>query len=144
MNSRIMEQVQKNIDTAGQHLFGIFGVDEGDVGFTYTIGNGNRDLPELLLIGNYPQHLAVAILNELGAKQREEGRPLPEGMLDIGWSYPFKIRKASDVAKERFTIQATNYFGHADYDVLQVMICDPKGLYPGDHGCEPRYDVEQP
>jgi hypothetical protein len=138
-----MRQVRQNVEAFGQHLFQIFG-DAETSGFTYTIGNAEHGLPELLIIGDFPPHISAALLNDLGAKMREDGRPLPQGLVDIGWSVPVKIRIAGPAARSRFTIQAGQYYGHDTYGVLQVMVCDPQGRFPGDDGCDPRYDVERP
>ncbi len=144
MIDRIMREVRGNIEAHGQHVFIIFPESIRKPGFAYTIGNTARGLPELLLIGSFPPALAGRVLNELGAKMREDGRPLPEGLVDIGWSYPFRIRKAGPAARSRFTIQVGRHLGHENYEVLQVMICDVGGHYPGEKGCDPGFDVEQP
>jgi hypothetical protein len=112
-------------------------------GFTYTIGNTDRGLPELLLIGDFPSHIAAGLLNELGAKMREDGKPLATGLVDIGWSIPVKVRQAGPLARSRYTIQVGEYLGHDRYSVLQVMVCDENGRYPGDAGCAPRCDVDR-
>jgi len=138
-----MREVKQNIDAFGQHLFQVFS-DGAEPGFTYTIGNADRGLPELLLIGNFPSHIAAGLLNELDAKMREVGKPLPTGMIDIGWSIPIKVRSTGLHARTRYTIQVDHYLGHDHYSVLQIMVCDEKGRYPGDAGCDPRYDVDRP
>ena len=138
-----MREVKQNIDAFGQHLFQVFGDAESDA-FAYTVGNAEQGLPELLVIGNFPAHIIGLLLNDLGAKMREDGRPLPLGLVDIGWSVPVKIRMSGPAARDRVTIQASQYFGHDTYGVLQVMLCDPKNRYPGEDGCDPRYDVERP
>lgn len=138
-----MRAVKQNIDAFGQHLFQVFGDSETDA-FAYTVGNADQGLPELLLIGNFPPRVVAPLLNELGAKMREDGRPLPIGLVDIGWSVPVMIRMAGPMARTRFTIQASQYLGHDMYGVLQVMLCDEKNRYPGEDGCDPRYDVERP
>ena len=140
---RLHPMIDENIQNAGQHLFGIFDPDGVKDAFCYTVGNALHGLPELLFIANIPQHQQAMILNAVGAHMRETGK-LEEGLLDIEWTFPFKIRKCSDLAKENFTIQAGNYLGREDYEVYQVMICDPKGRYPGDEGIEPFFNVEQP
>jgi hypothetical protein len=138
-----MPKVQANIDRVGQHVFGIFGGPGR--GFFYTIGNAKRDLPELLLIGSFPPRLGQQILNDLGRVMRASGEPLGEGMLHLPrWPLPFKIRKAGGDVRQRFTIQAGQYLGHEDYEVLQVMICDKHNRYPGDAGCDDNFNVEMP
>lgn len=138
-----MREVKQNIDAFGQHLFQVFG-EGAEPGFTYTIGNADRGLPELLLIGDFPSRIAAGLLNEFGAKMREDGKPLATGLIDIGWSIPIKIRQTGPLARSRYTIQVDQYLGHDRYSVLQVMVCDENGYYPGDAGCDPRYDVDRP
>lgn len=143
--SPFQETIQHNIDTAGQHLFGIFPtVKDPGTPFIYTIGNSLLGLPELLIIGNFTPNILGHALNELGKAMRSAGEPFDEGMVDIDWSFPFKLRKTGPLAKSEYTIQAGQYLGHEDYTVMQVMICDPSGLYPGDEGVLPEYNVPQP
>ncbi|APH74873.1 DUF4262 domain-containing protein [Aquibium oceanicum] len=97
-------EVKQNIESYGQHLSQVFG-DGSDPGFIYTIGNADRGLPELLLIGDFPSHIAAGLLNELGAKMREDGKPLATGLVDIGWSIPVKVRQAGPLARSRYTIR---------------------------------------
>lgn len=136
--------IEANIARTGQHLVAVFDPEGHEDNFTYSIGNAINGLPELLLIGNFPMQLAEMALNAVAEHQRNNGKPLDEGFLDIEWSFPFKIRKTSEAAKSGYTIQAGSYLGREDYDVLQVMICDKNGKYPGDEGCAPGFNVAQP
>ena len=117
---------------------------QGETGtpFFYTIGNAPWGLPELLLIGNLRPETAMLLLNPLGERMRSEGKPLSEGLLDIGWNYPVKVRKTGPAARERYTVQAGVSLGHEDYEVKQIMICDREGRFPGDIGCE--LEVDRP
>lgn len=136
-------RIRSDILMAGQTIQGVFPrVGETGTAFFYTIGNGELGLPELLLIGGFRPEIAMAILNELGQYMRERGKPLDEGMLDIGWTFPFKVRKAGGSVRTLYTAQVGEYLGHERYDVTQVMICDREGRYPGDVGCE--LDVPRP
>lgn len=138
------QQIQSNIDRVGQHVFGIFPTSPDDEGFLYTIGNALRGLPELLIVGNIPLDIGCMILNVVGDHMRKSEKTLDEGFLDLDWTFPFKIRKCSDRAKEEYTVQCGQFLGREDYDVLQVMICDKAGKYPGEEGVDPRYDVNRP
>jgi len=131
--------IEGNIARSGHHLFLIF-ADRETPAFAYSIGNALQGLPELLLIGNFSPRVAGSILNELGQKMREARRPL-EGDIDVGGQFPVRLRHASAEARHRFTLQAGRYLRHDEYDVLQVLLCDPSGIYPGEPGCEPAYDV---
>lgn len=121
-----MREVMQNIDAFGQHLFQVFS-DRAGPGFTYTIGNADRGLPELLLIGDFPSHIAAGLLNELGAKMRERASRCPPALIDIGWSIPIKVRSTGLHVRTRYTIQVDQYLGHDRYSVLQIMVCDETG-----------------
>lgn len=135
----IYAAIEHNIARSGQHLFLIF-ADGAAPAFAYTIGNALHGLPELLLIGNFSPRVAGGIVNELGQRMRDARRPL-EGDLDVGGQFPVRIRRASSEARERYTLQVGRYLRHEEYDVLQVLLCDSKGVYPGEPGCEPGYAV---
>lgn len=134
----IYAAIERNISRSGQHLFLIF-ADGETPAFVYTIGNALRGLPELLLISNFPPRVAGGIVNDLGQRMRKAGRPL-EGDIDVGGRFPVRVRSASAKARQAYTLQAGRYFRHEEYDVLQILLCDPKGVYPGEPGCEPGYD----
>nr|WP_250808464.1 DUF4262 domain-containing protein [Neorhizobium tomejilense] len=104
--------------------------------FFYTIGNASHGLPELLLIGNASTQIGYMIMEIFGGMMRERGRALPEGLIDINWTFPFKIRKAGLLARLRYTVQAGEFIGSDDYEVLQIMFCDKAGRYPDEKGCE--------
>jgi len=131
--------IERNIALSGQHLFLIF-ADGETPAFAYSIGNALHGLPELLLIGNFSPRVTGSIINDLGRKMREACRPL-EGDIDVGGQFPVRVRRASAEARRHFTLQAGRYLRHEEYDLLQVMLCDPAGIYPGEPGCEPAYDV---
>jgi hypothetical protein len=137
MDHAIKRRIRSDILLAGQTIQAVFPrIGETGTPFFYTIGNAELGLPELLLIGGFPNVIVMRMLNELGQYMRERGKALDEGMLDIGWTFPFKIRKAGGEVKTEYTAQAGEYLGHERYDVLQVMICDAEGRYPGDDGCQ--------
>lgn len=135
----MMRAVRSNIDRHGQHIFFIVPDDEQPA-FAYTIGNAPIGLPELLLIGNFSTTTSGGILNELGRKMRASGEPLA-GDISLGGDYPVRIRAASTMATQRYTIQAGRFFGHDHYRVLQILLCDPNGNHPGEPGCDSAYDV---
>ncbi|MBV2149936.1 DUF4262 domain-containing protein [Sphingobium sp. AS12] len=135
----MMRAIQNNIDRDGQHLFAIFPDDENP-GFAYTIGNANLGLPELLIVGNFMPRIMGPILNELGRRMRAARAPL-EGDVSLGGRYPVRIRLTGPAAKWRYTLLANRYLGHERYTVLQVLLCDLDGRYPGEPACDPVYDA---
>jgi len=124
------------------HALVAVGGDGSGPGFIYTAGNASRGLPELLILGGFDPRVMGLALNELTEKMLADGAPLPEGFVDIEWTFPFKVRRASQIAKLKYTIQAGQILGHERYEVMQVMICDRDGRYPGDADCDPDFDVE--
>lgn len=135
----IYADIERNIALSGQHLFLVFASGDAPA-FAYSIGNALQGLPELLLIGDFPPRVAGSILNDLGLMMRRACRPL-HGDIDVGGQFPVRLRQASADARQRFTLQVGRFLRHEEYDVLQVLLCDPAGIYPGEPGCEPAYDV---
>lgn len=137
-----MAVIQSNIDRTGQHIFAIF--PDGDTaGFAYTIGNARLGLPELLIIGNFPPTLMASVLNDVGRRMRKADQ-VPDKDIDIGGAFPIRPRLAGAAARSAFTIQAGRFLGHDEYAVVQLLLPDPMSLYPGEAGCDPRYDVPRP
>jgi len=134
--------IQSNIDRAGQHIFAIF-PDADTAGFAYTIGNARLGLPELLIIGNFAPVLMASVLNEVGRRMRQTDQ-LPDKDIDIGGAFPIRPRLAGAAARRAFTIQVGRFLGHEEYAVVQLLLPDPMGLYPGEARCDPRYDVPRP
>lgn len=121
----------------GQVVQGVYpSVGEDFVPFHYTIGNAVRDLPELLVISGLRRDIAMMLLNTVGEMLRERGKPLDEGLLDIGWNFPVKVRNAGTSVRDEYTAQAGEFALHENYSVQQIMICDRDGRFPGDPGCE--------
>lgn len=132
--------IQANIDDSGRCVQGV----AANPSFYYTIGHTIRGLPELLLIGNLNPKTATGILNFISVHMFKSEAALPEGIIDVGLKLPIKVRKAGDLAKGEYTVQAGNYHGSDDYDVLQILFCDRAGKYPGDWGVDPEFDVPCP
>ncbi|KKW90266.1 DUF4262 domain-containing protein [Sphingobium chungbukense] len=131
--------IEDNIRHDGQHLQAVFS-DEAGPGFVYTIGNALQGLPELLILGNFNPRAVGPILNLLGDMMRDAKTPL-EGDIDFGARFPVRVRRASAAARTRYTIQVGRYLRHEEYEVLQLLLCDPAGIYPGEPGCGSGFDV---
>ena len=138
--SELHDIVRKNIHRSGQHLVGVFDPDGKDPSFVYTIGNAQHGLPELILVGNFDANQAGHILNIVGDQMRKSGEPLGEEV-SLGGRWPIRVREASPQAKEKWTVQAGQYLGREDYRVQQLLLCDPQGVFPGEDGIDPVFDV---
>lgn len=143
MDSReFYETVEHNIAKAGQHLQFVFPTSNSDdLPFIYTIGNHQRNLPELLIVGG--GQAFGGILNHLCEKMRERGRAFDNGeLVSLGGAYPVKIVDVPTEICEPFTFQVGRYYQVKDYRVQQVMACDPHGRFPGDPGCQEPYELQ--
>ncbi|MGF7205377.1 hypothetical protein GGQ82_004471 [Sphingobium olei] len=69
---------------------------------------------------------------------------MPDKDIDIGGAFPIRPRLAGAAARSAFTIQVGRLLGHEEYAVVQLLLPDPMGLYPGEARCDPRYDVPRP
>ncbi len=111
-------------------------------GFFYTIGNQEKRLPELLIIGNFNSQQMCTLLNTLSNAMLEAKEPAKDGsQISIGGEYPLLIYSASEDAKTKYTIQAGQFYGNEDYDVMQVVLPDTKGVYPPDPKCHKDFQV---
>lgn len=143
-----MEQFHINIAThiaaAGQSVVSVPGA-RGGHGFSYTIGNTLRGLPELLLIGSFDPRQACIILNALGEHMRKAGKPFEDGTYPVAdFPLPLRFRTAGDSVRDNYTVQAGQHLGRENYAVTQVILCDKHQRYPGDAGCDPIFDVPRP
>src|SRR6266516_2339798 len=94
--SRITDIIEKH----DQYIQAVF-AGPTTLGFGYTIGNTEHDLPELLMVGNFSHGDLGAILNFLGDEMRKQGRPFYNGeLVTIGGKHPVKIVNAGTEARE--------------------------------------------
>lgn len=136
------QQIRRNIDEHGQHLMRVLLTEddpEGALPFVYTIGNYERGLPELLLIG-FAERPFLNILNQLGEIQRERKVGFYHGeLVDLGGSYPVRIVDAGVVGRDEYAVQVSVFYGTDDYPVRQVLICDRAGRFPDNPECDAPY-----
>lgn len=130
------DQVAKNIAAYEQNLVGV-GSEEGNLPFTYTIGNHEVGLPELLIIGG-AAGLYGHVLNTLGAMMRERGAPFSDGeLVSLGGEHPVRIINVpTSAVSEDYTCQVEHYYQTTDYKVQQVVVCDTSGRFPDEEGCD--------
>jgi hypothetical protein len=132
--------IQAHIERYGRHIIGVCAGD-GDPAFAYTIGNRwwasyGYDIAELLVIGIW----RAGFLNDLSALMMKRERRFRSGeLVDIGGEYPLKIIDANPQAQQDYTIQASNFYGHDNYPVQQVLLPDTHGHFPDDPHCAERY-----
>lgn len=134
---RQIEHVAKH----GRTTVGVFAVagtkDALNSTFVYTIGNALKRLPELFIVG---MHDDGGVLNALSEKMIELGRAFEDReVVDIGAKFSCCVVEALDDVKDRYTCQASAWFGRDGYRVMQVVAPDPSGLFPWQSGCASPY-----
>ena len=130
----------EHIARQGRSIIGVCSC-AGDEGFpfSYTIGNYIKGLPELLIIGSG----SAPYLNDLSRLMIAAGKPFEDGEMIhlLMLTLPLKMIRASAIAQEEYTIQAGQYFGHENYAVMQAVLPDKEGRFPGEEGCQPPYSL---
>jgi hypothetical protein len=132
------QEIRADIDRYGRHIVGVFPTKD-DVGppFAYTIGNEEKGLPELLVIGVSRNG---GFLNILSDMMVERGGRFADGeLVDIGGPYPVKVIDANATAQTEYTVQAGVFHGYENYSVQQVLVPDRDGHFPDDARCDARY-----
>jgi hypothetical protein len=138
-------KVRDNIKRTGRHIMYVFpnedDPDKMNGYFGYSIGNTNKGLPELLLVGNIEPRYMMALINTLSQKMLDRGRKFDDGeLVDLGGKIPMCIVDASDEVKDRFTIQCENFLDAGrDYAVQQIVMPDKTGKLPWQEGCADPY-----
>ena len=121
-----------------QYGHAVTGVGEQPM-FYYTTGLAVADLPELLMIGNLGE-TGKSVLNAVADDIKVNGTA--ERDIDLGGRFPVRLRNITDPAyvRSRYTIQTGQHFGREDYPVMQVLIPDTEGRFPGDPAIHPAFD----
>jgi Domain of unknown function (DUF4262) len=129
----------EHIRRSGRSIIGVVPEADDDLPFAYTIGNHLKKLPELLVIGT----CRAAFLNDLSELMIRTGKPFLDGQLvRINAARPpVKLIRANDIARTDYTVQAGQYLGHENYAVMQVLIPDRNGRFPGENGCQEPFSL---
>ena len=137
------DDAREHIADRGQFILAVFD-EPGETWFSYTIGNREKDLPELLIV--YPgakdnYHTCGSALNRAGEMQRERGRGFEHGeLVTLQEGKPSVLMvDATARAKADYTFQVERYYGTDDYQVRQLLYPDKAGRYPGDPLCAEPY-----
>lgn len=133
---QLREMIDHNVATTGRQLLSI----ADDPLFIYTIGNALKGHPELLVIGFGGPHIAE-ILNLLSDEALDADKPWVGGQVHMPpWveSQTLRVKFVTPrySVREEYTIQAGQYLGREDYPVLQVVLSDGEGRFPGDPLCD--------
>src|SRR5262245_12591297 len=106
-----------DIEKHGRTVIGVFPVkgskDPINEAFIYSIGNAERGLPELLVVGSFEMGFVVNRLSEI---MIERGGKFEDGeLVSLGGEHSVCVVDAADSVKANYTVQATNWHGSEDY-----------------------------
>jgi hypothetical protein len=136
------DAARERIAKDGQFILIVFG-DPGELWFSYTIGNHEKGLPELIAVypgGKEMSERLAGSLNHAGEIQRERGVPFEHGeLVSLGGRLPVRIVDATIRGKAEYTLGVGKYYGTEDYQVRQTVLPDRDGRYPGDPLCAEPY-----
>ena len=110
--------------------------------FFYTIGNQEKNIPELLLLGNFEPDSITAALNALSDLLVERGKPFDEGeLINLGGEHSVAVWNTQPKVHHEYTVQAGQFYGNEDYEVQQVVIPDKNGRWPDNPLCHKNWRV---
>ncbi|MFK5951003.1 MAG: DUF4262 domain-containing protein [Methylococcales bacterium] len=113
-------------------------------GFTYSIGFATLSHPEIVITG-IDHASSQSLLRAIYKRIKDEDLTLQDGdeLNDIA-SMPVRFVKVSGRGKTNNIVQAYNYYKNWDFDVLQMIWPDTKGVFPGEDGFEDKFVSLQP
>lgn len=132
--------IAQHIAEYGHSILGV--VDDKET-FFYTIGRAIRGEPEFLLVANVHPEVGTDLLNTLSKLCKSSAEELNGEIIMLGGYYGIRLLWANDTVRQDYTIQAGQFLEREDYDVVQVLIPDKAGRYPGDPACDMPY-AQQP
>lgn len=139
------EQIRDIIGAHGQFVQRVnrsLGDPPGFLPFIYTIGNHERALPELLVVG-LTADAFIDLLNRLGKIQRERASSLRPGeIVSVGGKFPVRIGDGGKNARKEYAVQVGVFYRTDNFQVRQVLIPDQDGRWPDDPACKLPYSLQ--
>lgn len=103
----------------------------------YTVGNHARGHPELLTVAGADVDQATDILVYFSVRGMSKGKLVPGDVLVDGGKFPMRL---VDAPRARDVMHvAERYYNHRDFGVLQLVVPDTNGVFPGEPGCQRPY-----
>ncbi|HEY1292876.1 MAG TPA: DUF4262 domain-containing protein [Chloroflexota bacterium] len=144
--SKIRARVEDDIRRTGWHVTGVFPSEDGGVPtyFVYTAGLwGTLQHPELIVFGLRPEvaHGIFSGVRERILKgERFEDGQFADRVVRNYRVYFHRVRNDDDMYP---TTSATAYYGHRDYEVLQIVLPDMQDRFPWDPACDEKMRLTQ-
>ena len=130
------QAIADNIAKFGVHFFGVFG-DEDTPSFTYSVGLTAKFGAELLMVGLRYEY-AAAILNAIAALDALPALNEPnENFSNLSVKFCRCDCNLYSLHAD-YVVQADGFYGRP-VDVVQVVMCDRAGRFPGDPSFDEAY-----
>lgn len=135
MRPPFFEKIEHLIATKNRAVLSVM----GEPGFSYSIGNTLRGIPEVLVLGVPPMEAAhlVYTWSEL---MDQRGLFRDGEMIDIGARFPCMAVTCGDLVREEYTL-LVHHFVRPDYDVVQMVAPDEEGRFPSHPLCAKEWRV---
>lgn len=135
------QQIADNIERVGWHVTAVFPTDDGNLKFyfAYTVGLWTIGHPELIVFGLQPEtaHAIFATAYE----RISQGNHFHDGDLVtdlVQNGFPIYFRTVPNDDPDYPLGTATDYYGHRNYKVLQLVLSDTQKRLPW----EPNYETQ--
>lgn len=138
---RFFDGVEESIAEESAGVLGVVDGKGGSPAFCYTVGATAFGLPELLLVGSADPDFA-GLLQDCVEIQIRRGRAFEDQeRIDIGGAFPVLASQADSLMAEEYVRQASDFF-HQTVEVVQILVPDTAGRYPGDPDVDPIYKIQ--
>lgn len=137
-------KLQQDIQQYGCQVLHIAEEDELPP-FAYSIGiHQTSSAPELVVIG-LKQAMAHSVVNEYNARVRT-GEPFVVGQRYSGFlgGHDIQIGSVHRSHYDEYFGTALRYYGHSDFEVLQIIWPSTAGVWPWDKGADDWLQQRQP
>jgi len=142
IRTMMRDRATADIARFGWSMIGVFPTDDNDsiqTYFCYTVGlwqtYGQAELVTLML----RPEVANAVVHGLVDDHLKQGERYVHGQTADDLIRDFSVHfRTVPVASERYTLSAARaYYGHDEFDVLQMVLPDKAGKFPWDAGVDP-------
>lgn len=135
------KQASETIKKFGWMLQGV-GASDTTPPFVYSVGLSQFNLPEIILVGPFPQEIAAKLVNLVGFKMRANGAFQDWSRShEITQMFSVVFRELSKESTEEYCTRVVSFFGEGK-KVLQLFLPDKNGQFPWDKECEWRFQTD--
>jgi hypothetical protein len=139
---RVMEKIAADVEKVGWSAIGVFPTGEGGAPFTYTIGLVKTlEHPELIVYGLEHKQAHSILWSAIELIKTEEVK------LEPGKRYARVIQDLDVEMRAGHPsgrpANAARRFYEGDVALVQLVLPDSEGRFPGEDGCDPMFELWQ-